>query len=253
MNIIVDTRESGLITQLKTSNVDILISQESLDIGDIHLCKPDGTIYMIIERKTIQDLAASIRDGRYKEQSIRLSQSNIPNHHILFMIEGDIDKYTPVQYSKNPLQQSALYSSIVSMLYFKGFSVLFTKNIQDTSNWILRFADKMIRTNETPYYNTNEQTIQPSVDYVSHIKMKKQSNITPDNIDEIILCQIPGISNTIAKAILTKYISFKQLLYTLEKTPTILNDFSYLNKQGNNRKLSKTVISNIITYLKISS
>ena len=98
MNIIVDTRESGLITQLKTSNVDILISQESLDIGDIHLCKPDGTIYMIIERKTIQDLAASIRDGRYKEQSIRLSQSNIPNHHILFMIEGDIDKYTPVQY-----------------------------------------------------------------------------------------------------------------------------------------------------------
>ena len=68
---------------------------------------------MIIERKTIQDLAASIRDGRYKEQSIRLSQSNIPNHHILFMIEGDIDKYTPVQYSKNPLQQSALYLSLI--------------------------------------------------------------------------------------------------------------------------------------------
>ena len=42
---------------------------------------------IIIERKTINDLSSSIRDSRYYEQSFRLSECNIPNHYIYYLIE----------------------------------------------------------------------------------------------------------------------------------------------------------------------
>ena len=251
MNIIVDTRETGLIPLLENKHADIQISQENLNIGDIHLCKPDGTTLMIFERKTIQDLAASIRDGRYKEQGLRLTHSSVPNHHIVFIIEGNIENYQPNAYTKQPLQQSALYSSIVSTLYYKGFSVLQTKDLVDTGKWILRFADKMIRSKDTPYYDMQGEQ-GSNTQYIDHIKMKKQSNITPENIDEIMLCQIPGISCVIANAILNDYSSLKIIIDTLVQNPAVFDDFTYYNKQGKVRKIPKNVISNIKTYLKIS-
>ena len=40
----------------------------------------------IIERKSLADLASSIRDGRYAEQSFRLNGYPIFNHYIYFNI-----------------------------------------------------------------------------------------------------------------------------------------------------------------------
>tara|TARA_Y100000992_G_scaffold302693_1_gene278491 strand:- start:2423 stop:3193 length:771 start_codon:yes stop_codon:yes gene_type:complete len=256
MNIIVDTRETNLLSLLTcnqatcnqaTSN----ITSENLTIGDIHLCTPDNNPILIFERKTVNDLAASIQDGRYKEQSIRLHNSTIPNHHIVFLIEGDIDKYKGNSFSKQSITAKALKSSIVSILYTKGFSVLFSKNTQDSANWILQFADKMHRSDYKAHYNpclSNDST--PQV-YTEHIKMKKQSNITPENIDQIMLSQIPGISNAIAKAILTTYSTVSKLTQTLMENPDSLKGFSYTTAQGKERKLPKNVISNLNIYLKI--
>ena len=42
-------------------------------LGDVIICDDDGSERMIIERKTLNDLAASIKDGRYEEQGYRLS------------------------------------------------------------------------------------------------------------------------------------------------------------------------------------
>lgn len=44
---------------------------------------------LIFERKSISDLLASLKDGRYEEQSYRLSGSNTNNHNIIYIIEGD--------------------------------------------------------------------------------------------------------------------------------------------------------------------
>lgn len=52
-------------------------------------------IDFIIERKTADDLAASILDGRYEEQKFRLKNSGINN--VIYLIES-----TPSQYCKIP-------------------------------------------------------------------------------------------------------------------------------------------------------
>ncbi len=248
MNIVFDTRETKLLSYINQTQDTFLIKTENLDIGDIHLCKADNTCIIVFERKTINDLAASIQDGRYKEQALRLSNFTVPNHHIIYIIEGDIDQYKTNSYTKHKITSKTLRSSIISILYTKGFSVLFTKTTEDTANWIMQFAEKIYKNGITGYYNDNEPK---QITYTEQIKMKKQGNITPENIDQIMLSQIPGISIIIANALLHTFSSLKQLINKLENDKDILNEFTYTTTQGKQRKLPKNVISNLFLYLKI--
>ena len=97
MLIKIDVREAELIescafllnTMQCFSNLKIVT--EALPIGDIIICsdlKNDGTIEekIIIERKSLRDLSASIKDGRYEEQSYRLN--GIPHHNGI--VYGDL-------------------------------------------------------------------------------------------------------------------------------------------------------------------
>ena len=71
------------------------IKLESLPLGDMILLDKEEKEKVIFERKSLYDLAASIKDGRYKEQSFRLNQCNLHNHNIIYIIEGDLEKYNP--------------------------------------------------------------------------------------------------------------------------------------------------------------
>ena len=98
MKIIIDNRERELINLLKAfsdnNGFKFVIEVEKLDIGDIIIKDDNDNTKLIIERKTISDLAASIRDGRYKEQSYRLNGNSLHNHNIIYVIEGNINQYS---------------------------------------------------------------------------------------------------------------------------------------------------------------
>ena len=92
MKIIVDEREHALydrldarLSSLKTPSFAIL-EKQVLPLGDIVLETDEGKKVMLIERKTYTDLLASIKDGRYEEQSYRLNGLNHPNHNIIYLI-----------------------------------------------------------------------------------------------------------------------------------------------------------------------
>ena len=104
MIIKVDNRERKLIKllnakldELEVSKISIVV--EELPLGDIIICDDNKVEKLIIERKSLNDLAASIRDGRYSEQSFRLENHEIHNHNIVYLIEGDIHRYSN-KYSK---------------------------------------------------------------------------------------------------------------------------------------------------------
>ena len=90
MKIKVDIREKKLIPLLKALNkdynYDIEIIVERLDLGDIIVTNDSNDELLIIERKSLNDLAASIRDGRYAEQSFRLTNESLHNHNIVYLI-----------------------------------------------------------------------------------------------------------------------------------------------------------------------
>ena len=68
---------------------ELEIVVESLPLGDVIICGNNKEEKILIERKSLSDLAASIKDGRYEEQSYRLNGSPYHNHNIIYLIEGD--------------------------------------------------------------------------------------------------------------------------------------------------------------------
>ena len=111
--------------QLICSNSNHVLRRARLALGDATLStetvnEPIETI--LFERKTIADFAASIRDGRYREQSFRLSkQCELANHNIVYIIEGDLSKYVDRTKGGNIVTRKALYSAMFTMMFFKGF------------------------------------------------------------------------------------------------------------------------------------
>ena len=254
MLIKIDNRESSLIyrlNQLSKEDNEIKIKVEKLEIGDIHLCDIDTeSTKIIIERKSLQDLISSIKDNRYTEQSVRLSSYNLPNHNIYYLIEGNITK-VDLRYTK--ININTIYSSLFSISYYKGFSLLQTMNIDETANLIFRFACKLKKeyNKKEPYYNVNESdnTLNNTLNYSDIIKTDKKSNITPENIINIILKQIPGVSNITANTIAEKHLTLVNLIVALQENENCLNDLTYHMKNGKIRKINSSAINNIKEYM----
>jgi len=260
MYIKIDYRETELLTNINlliSSNPkfkEIQIKSENLVLGDIIISEND-TDLLIIERKSICDLMSSIKDGRYEEQSYRLDGLSHHKHNIIYLIEGDINKINNFQ--DNNVDKMTVYSAIFSLNYYKGFSVLRTLSIEETALFICNSIHKMIKENikgvKKPYYsNISEIKCLDNVtdkNYINLVKRIKKDNITPTNIDEIMLSQIPGVSSTIAIIIINKFETLSNLLNKLNEDDKCLCELTYTNSKNQTRKLNKPCIENIVKFL----
>jgi ERCC4-type nuclease len=247
----------------ENSKNKITMNVTTLDLGDyIFYDEKNEKNILIIERKSLNDLEASIKDGRYNEQSFRLNEANIENHNIYYLIEGSIINY------KNKAFKNTLYSSLFSLSYYKGFSVFNSLNMRETAEIIYAFVNKILREKDrSGYYNIknikNNELINnlgdlsnnslitiPNLEnnYAKVVKPTKKENITNDNINVIMLMQIPGVSFQTANAIMREYKTIKNLILMLEKDENILDS---LKNENNNRKINKNIINSIKNYLLI--
>lgn len=285
MLIKIDCREKELYHECNKQKIihethfnTIQLKTENLPLGDIIICDTDGNEKIMIERKTLSDLAASIRDGRYKEQSFRLHHCNIHNHNIFYLIEGDLKYYRPF---KTNIDKYALLSAMVSITYFKGFSLQRTTSITETAEWLMQFALKIQKEmpSSTAFYansleleleletkeknteesetdeaetddiKTNTTTTTTTTTYAQAMHRVKKNNITKDNIGEIMLAQIPGVSVNSAIAIMKKVGSISELITQLKENNQLLNTIMIEDAKGKPRKINKTCINNIYDFL----
>jgi ERCC4-type nuclease len=240
----IDFREKDIIKYCNeiNKNIDIEIKTENLLLGDIQIDK------LLIERKTINDLAASIVDGRYKEQSFRLSKALDEGFKVFYFIEGNMDLYT------GSISKNTLISTVYSLTN-KGFQVLLTKNSKETACFVLQFAEKMKKNEKDPKdtkdisFNNTQLYVKQEVTYENTqgvIQTKKNKNITKDNISVFMLCQIPGISTTTAGILLQKYGHLSKMIIAMKENPNEIEEF-----RNNNKKLNKNIIQNLNEYLRI--
>ena len=257
MKLLIDNREPQSIIKYlnainESSKNKITIEICTLDLGDyVFYDETSETNLIIIERKSLQDLESSIKDGRYAEQSFRLNDCPTHNHNIIYLIEGTI-----INYRKKPFI-ATLYSSVFSLNYFKGFSVINSINQIETGEIIYNFSQKLLRENFKPGFYSLQPT-QPTIDiscapiiveekkaYTEAIKTTKKSYITTDNITEIMLMQIPGISSQTANAITQNHSTMATLIESLKNNPECLDGL----KMTNGRKVNRTAIESLKKYL----
>ena len=261
--MIIDFREKDILKYCneQLNGRDIEIKTENLLLGDILIDK------LLIERKTINDLAASIVDGRYREQSFRLVKALEEGYKVFYFIEGNMDLYT------GSMSKNTLVSTVYSLTN-KGFQVLLTKNSKETSYFLLQFAEKIkkdkiketkqnkcnsnvaVTSNICDTSDMNIESIidssNPSVSKESYentegiIQTKKNKNITKQNISVFMLCQIPGISTTTAGVLLEKYGHISNLIIAMTQNPNEMEEF-----RNKDKKLNKNIIKNLNEYLRI--
>ena len=267
MQLILDERETALYEKvqscyaylqpsLKSTTLEILIKKQVLPLADALILDKDSREIIMIERKSLADLLASIKDGRYEEQSYRLLQSSghIP-HHIIYVIEGMMTQL------RGPAEKTLVYSAMTSLNMIKGFSVIRTSSVQETAEWLIATTRKLGRdlakgkvlwTMPTGSSDeTNTAVSQTASDYCSVVKKVKKENIVPANIGEIILSQIPGISTVSALAIMERFGSIGNLIDQMRANPACLDGIMCKGSgmNGKSRKLSKTIIEHVRQYL----
>ena len=274
MRVIIDIRERDLYAECErllsglTKATSVNLERDQLALGDILLTSNEGERLVLIERKTFQDMMASIKDNRYKEQSHRLLHlQEYPPHSIFYLLEGGFHQL----YS--PIEKKIMYSSIASLQMFKGFSVFRTVSLTETAEWIISLATKMDTNKEkqiqpyflTPSYLQSQQLPIPSTtedgierqtpqvqshptDYVQVVKKVKKDNICRENIGEIMLSQIPGISSNTAIGIMKYFDSFPDMVHKINENPALLDEIM-LETNGKKRKLGKNCTQNIRAFL----
>jgi len=269
MKIIIDEREVSLYKECQTllssgQFMSIILLKQVLVLGDILLRTNDDKDILLIERKSFSDLLSSIKDGRYEEQSYRLLNSGeFPPHSIFYLIEGMFSNL------RGPSDKKIIMSAMTSLQYFKGFSLSRTSSVYESAEFVISMADKIERElakGKQPYFQTasylrgilpigenpeNEMaatTTCTSANYCTVVKKVKKDNITPENIGEIILCQIPGISSVTAITIMKNFNGFPHFMDELKKNPACIENIS-IETNGKTRKINKSSIESIRNFL----
>ena len=257
MKVIIDERETSLYELcLNHENLNkelIVLEKRVLQLGDILFTSDDETTtFLCIERKTLLDLLASIKDGRYSEQSYRLSNCFPNPHNVVYLLEGMLSTVK---------DRKLVISCIASLNYFKGFSVHRTVSLAETAMYILCMADKIARGGRTygfgvasapkpPPLNTpglnNPSVEKPleSTDYCDVVKVSKKANITKENIGQMFLMQIPGISSAISIEIMKPFASFIEFVDRIRLEPEYLSQIKV-----NGRKIGSNVIKGINEFI----
>jgi len=239
MEIIIDNRENKLKNHFKNKNY---VKFSNLDLGDI-IFKFNNEIVLIVERKTLQDLSDSIKDGRYREQKLRLL-GNYPKDKILYLIEGNMNRSKNISISG--LKLYGLFSCLINLLLRDKIKIYKTNNITETIRFIQNLSKKI-------KLQGNSFMEKSQIQYCETLKIKKKSNLTPHVCFLYQLSQIPGISHKMASVISEKYPSMFELIkcYLSEKEnkETLLSDLKIKLKNGKKRRIGDKASKNIYLYL----
>jgi len=200
MNVILDSREITL-EKIFENHYQKNFTYQNLQIGDIQIKNENNDDISVFERKTINDLKSSLKDGRFSEQKARILSSNFV--HKCYIFEGKCDE-----------EFKSTFKQIIIRLQMKYKMLVFlTENINDTYKLITTIVDKYEK--DVTYYDCDKSK-SASINYIDTVKLCKKENITPSLCYKLQLAQIPLISKTMANEIVTYYPTWKHLINVLE-------------------------------------
>ena len=202
-----DYREKDLIRAWKDPK-----RVETLPLGDIRIGN------LLIERKTGADLAASIKDGRWREQKARLLESSyVP----LYIVEGSLHEHS--------IPYKSLRGALLNTILRDNIHVIETSTLAFTVH-VLKMIHQKIKH-------------PPSATLLQPPRTKRKRN--EDNTYIRMLMCISGVSESLARALAERY-TLKQLRRVLKKSPSDVEDMPHTKK----RRVGPALVKRLATYLR---
>jgi ERCC4-type nuclease len=214
-------------------------------VGDIWIGDLSGANLMaggvILERKTGADLEASIMDGRYREQRGRLL-AYAAEHKVAvgYVIEGILDRLGA------RLDESALLKHITRLQFHHRIPVVQTASSKETvrlaelieQQWTKdagKFAWECLSEGAN---STNAST------FTAASYIKSACRDSPDTFLLGTLTQCRGISESLARLIMSKYPTLEALM------AATASDLAVISEEGSKRKVGKAVAERLYGLLK---
>ena len=207
---------------------------ENLPVGDFAIRgAADTSPLLLIERKTIRDLAASIKDGRYRNQKEALIAA-APPLGVFYIIEGAVSfsPHTQDTLLVDGISYKAIVSAILNTCIRDKIHVFITKDLEETMDLVIAIFGRTMS-------QTTPQTTQTHAQAPKRVHDKTSCYLAQ-------LCQIPGVSMKTAEGIASKYRTMNELCCAIqEHGKAALADV----KTGENKRaISSTVRDRVVEY-----
>jgi ERCC4-type nuclease len=96
-----------------------------------------------VERKRIDDLWASIHDGRFRSQTSRIT-THQSDKVVMYLIAGSIDEFIYTEYKRGVIiDENVLHGAIASLLVRDNIRVLYCTNEKNGLKQMVRFIQKI--------------------------------------------------------------------------------------------------------------
>jgi ERCC4-type nuclease len=233
MEIYIDARETLLIDTFKKMYPTEILKIEMLELGDVQF-RYLNEIQLILERKTMNDIASSIHDGRWKEQKLRITSNG---HSLFYLIqienESEIFEY---ENTFSNIPSDNITSAILNLWVNMKIPFIFLKDIENMTRFIFQLSRQYLKKNTIySHDDENNEKNKYNQSLIQSISTSKKKNITADVYFLYCLQGIPNISKKTSKII-------------QEHFQTITQFFSFVNEYPKEEfpiKLNKNVLQNI--------
>jgi ERCC4-type nuclease len=231
MHLIVDDHEKHVIPVLRALHE---IKVQRITVGDYVYVHGDKII-CIVERKSITDLTASIKDGRMNNHNKLLEAKEKCACIILYIIEGPA--YPNLNRSFARMKFKCLQEELDSIMFSDDIKIIWTKNIIHTAERLAglcktfeKFVDKGIFSNIIEQKGCENGIIVEENPPLNMEKVNSIVNIKHEvNLDMLhvnMLRQVKGVSYK-ASVVALQHFNIKQLL--LCKDVTSQNWYNFKN------------------------
>jgi len=249
IELVLDNRERQLSDLLPDAVI------EQLDIGDI-LFRIGEEIVLVIERKSVADLGASICDGRAREQKARLLHTGIPRDRVMFLVEGNLNK--PLDKKVGSLSVGTLFGSMINTQLRDGVRVWRTSSLSETAEFVKKLHQKLCA-DYNEFWKYNEGCEMSAGNYSASLKKSKKANMTPKVWLIAQLSLIPQVTEKVAVEIVKWYPSIFALFSAYEQFPdeddrasdraSLLEDITYSTSSGKDRRLGPKLSKRIYSFM----
>lgn len=192
------------------------VVRERLDYGDV-LFEHNGAS-LAIERKTVDDWAASLADNRYKEQKARflawratLDLDGVPpdQHRLAYLIEGNLVRMNG---SRRGTSHKAMNAAMLKTELRDGLPVLRAADPDDAAEVCIYVATAFEKDELSP--RASQAALAKTIvgSGQSGVKKRKRDNLVePKDVLRAMLCCLPGMSTEKASVIVDEYPTVKSL------------------------------------------
>jgi ERCC4-type nuclease len=240
----IDNREQKIkevINTLENKIQGFVITYDNLPCGDI-VFSYNGDVIVVFERKTLGDLLASIKDGRYRIQKDNM-MAKFGTSRVMYIIEGELE----FDCDSGDVDHKSVVTSIINTQLRDNIKIIQTKHIHQTCHFILEICARLVK-NPTIYLKMDAASTSTQEDFIKKAKINGKGDLFFHQ-----MAQIPGVSTKTAQAFVESFETMNNFYLKMchldnsEKLKLLQNIF--ITEQNKKRRISSKVISNILQYM----